>query len=262
VDLGRLPGGGAVTRTQRRIEEHRRGPARVQVLDAAGRPRPGVPVWVEQESHAFAFGCAVPDLAGLADGDRGRYRARWAEVFNRAEPAAGVVRVEVADRLHLGLLHRELDRQAGRGLPLEVHVTGRSVGAAEPDEPRSARRLVELYTLCFAHPAVAGIFWHGLWDGEADATGGLLRLDFSPRPAFRLLQKLIDVVWHTRDLGRTDAEGMFAFRGFFGEYRVGVRAGGWAEVACFSLRSGDGTPWRVVASGGEENEREPLPVPP
>jgi hypothetical protein len=236
-----------VTRTQRAIEEHRQGPARVQVLDASGRPCPEVPVWVEQESHAFAFGCVVPDLEGLTESDRCRYQARLAEVFNRTEPAAGVVRVEVPDGVHLGLLQRELDRQAA-GLPLEVHVRGQSVGAPQSDEQRCARQLVELYTLCFAHRAVAGIFWHGLWDGELDVMAGLLRRDLSPRPAFRVLQKLIDVVWHTRAAGRTDAAGMFSFRGFFGEYRVGVQAGERVEVAFCSLRYGDSTPWHVVAS--------------
>jgi hypothetical protein len=71
-----------VTRTQRQIEEHRKGPACLQVRDRAGRPCAGVAVWAEQEAHTFVFGCVVPDLGTLAEPDRQRYSARLAEVFS------------------------------------------------------------------------------------------------------------------------------------------------------------------------------------
>ncbi len=144
----------------------------------------------------------------------------------------GSVRVDVPDRAPLGALRLRLDQLALDGSPLDVHVCGQTIGTTDLHEGDSARRLAELYALCFAHPAVRGIFWHELWEGEKRARGGLLRLDLSPTPAFRYLQKLIDVLWHTRASGATDEAGLFRFRGFHGGYRVGEQT----EVALFSLR--------------------------
>lgn len=93
-------------------------------------------------------------------------------------------------------------------------------------EDDAADRVAALYTLCFAHAAVRAIIWSGFRDGEPGVDGGgLLRTDFSPKPSFRYLQKLIASAWHSRAGGATDAEGRFHFRGFFGDYRVGVRCG-------------------------------------
>jgi hypothetical protein len=230
-----------VTRTQRQIEGHRKANAVVTVRDAGGRPVAGIPVWVEQESHEFCFGCVVPPLDALPESDRSRYRARLEEVFNRIEPAerpppADGIRFDVPDAIHLGALRVRLERLALASRPVDVHLCGRSLGLARRTERDGADRLAQAYTLCFAHSAVRAIFWHGLWAGEEGVEGGLLRQDFSPTPAFRYLQKLIDVVWHTRAGGVTDAEGRFAFRGFRGFYRAGVLAGEQVQLARFSLR--------------------------
>jgi hypothetical protein len=200
---------------------------------------------VEQESHAFLFGCAVPDLSEAAEAARSRYRSRLEEVFNHlrpadSPPAAEALPVDVPDRVPLGTLRVRLDRLARAGLPLDVHVRGQAVGIPVLDERDSARLLGELYTLCFAAAAVRGIVWHGFWDGEKGVEGGLLRADLSPRPAFRVLQKLIDVVWHTRASGVTAADGLFRFRGFCGDYRAGIEVGGRVEVARFTVRRGPG----------------------
>ena len=49
---------------------------------------------------------------------------------------------------------------------------------------------------------------------------GLLRADLSPKPAYDTLARLILNQWHTRAEGQADAGGRFAFRGYFGLYRV------------------------------------------
>jgi len=229
VDLDRH----VVTHTQRQIGEHRQGEACFQVMDAVSRPCAGIAVWAEQESHAFVFGCVPPDLSGVVETDRQRCADRLAEAFNHLRPAGaptdlGVTLVDVPERVHLGQFARELDRLAPAGLPLEVQVRGRSIGVESLPERDAADRVAALYTLCFAHPAVGAIIWSGFWDGEPGVDGGgLLRTDFAPKPAFRFLHKLIASVWHSRASGVTDPKGRFCFRGFFGDYRVGVRT---AEV--------------------------------
>lgn len=236
-----------MTRTQRQIEEHRKGMARIQLRDRAGRPCAGVSVWAEQESHTFAFGCVAPKLEMLAEADRQRGGERLAEVFNRIVPAdppadPNVLRYEVPAGVPLGRIRVDLDRLTAAGLPLEIHVRGCSLGLGVALADRmAAERVVALYTLGFAHSAVRGIVWHGFWNGEEDAAGGgLLRRDLSPQPAFQLLRKLIGSVWHSRASGETDAAGLFAFRGFFGNYRVAARRGEEAATtAVISHRGGD-----------------------
>jgi len=222
-----------LTRTQRQIEALRKGDACVTVRDAEGRPRAGVAVSVEQESHDFVFGCVVPDLDTFSDAERRRYRTRLDELFNRVVPAEpppsaepGVVRVEVAGRVHLGALRVRLDDLAAPGMPLHVHVWGAAVGLTGADERAAGRRVAELYTLCFAHRAVAAVFWNGFADGDRGARGGLLRRDLAPKYAHKVLQKLIGFDWHSRAAGRTDADGRFRFRGFYGSYRVVTDIGG------------------------------------
>ncbi len=246
MDLGRLAGGASLTRTQRQIEEHRKEDAVIEVRDEAGRPCPGRAVWVEQEAHEFLFGCVLPDAELV------RCRDRLNEVFNHFGPGEDALRVEFMDRVHLGTLRRELDRQSAAGRPLEVHVCGRTAGLAELSEQDGARRLADLYTLCFANPWLRGLFWHGVRDGEGDVgEGGVLRRDLSPKPALRVLQKLIGVVWHSRAAGTTDAAGRFLFRGFRGTYRVGVMAGEQAaKVGLFSLSRG-------LPGGYYPNQEEP-----
>jgi hypothetical protein len=222
-----------LTRTQRHLEAFRQGDACIEVRDSLGRCRAGVPVSVEQESHVFRFGCVVPDLKTLSDSERPRYRERLDEVFNCLVPAGqppspepNVLRVDVAERVHLGLLRLRLDRLAAAGLPLQVHVWGETVGMGEADstdfgERQVGQRVAELYTLCFAHPSVDGTYWNGFADGEPGVRGGgLLRRDLAPKYAHKVLRKLIGSVWHTRAAGVTDAAGRFRFRGFFGAYRV------------------------------------------
>lgn len=240
-----------MTRTQRQIEQHRQGEACVEVRDAAGHPQTGVTVWVEQEAHAFPFACVAPDLTGVPEPDRERCAARLGEVFNRLSHGGesvvpDAVRVAVPHDVRLGRFRLELNRLVSDGVPLVVHLIGQSVGlryGGSPEQERAAAdRAAELYTLCFAHPAVRAIVWNGFWDGEEHAEGGgLLRQDFAPRPAFRYLHKLIGTVWQTRAAGETDREGRFRFRGFFGDYRAAARAGEEAATTgLFSLRAGVG----------------------
>jgi len=228
-----------LTRTLSQIEKYRKGDAIIQVVDLEGRPCPGLDIWVEQESHDFVFGCVVPKLNTLPEPDRRRYLDRLAEVFNQQVPAEGTFRLDVPARIQLGSLRAELDRLAKDGKQLDVHVSGQSIGLADLDEREGAHRLADLYTLCFAHPAVRGIIWHGFRDGDPEAEdGGLLRHDLSPKPAFRMLQKLVGMIWHTRAAGRTGMQGRFQFWGLFGNYRAAVMASSHTQVASIPLHEG------------------------
>ncbi len=95
----------------------------------------------------------------------------------------------------------------------------------EWNEAEQAEYADMCYRLFFAHPSVEAITWWDLADKRSWlGTNALLRDDFSPKPAYRVLDRLINREWHTRADGVTDASGCFRFRGFYGEYRVRVRA--------------------------------------
>lgn len=234
------------TRTQRHIEQFRQGTACFEVRDNADRQCAGVAVSVEQERHEFPFGCVMPDLKPGVDEKR---LGRLSEVFN-CLGAAGVLsdsseRLLVQERIPLGQLRHELDQFGAANRRLRIHVWGAAVGLSENTlsqlaEREAGKRAAELYTLCFAHPAVAGIHWNGCVDGDPDVRGGgLLRADLAPKYAYKVLRKLIGMVWHTRASGITDPDGRFRFRGFLGDYRVVVYAARPnAHVECIRLSPG------------------------
>ncbi len=246
-----------MTRTQRQIEEHRQGEVCIEVRDSAGSCS-DVPIWAEQESHAFVFGCVLPKWEGATEEDWQRIADRLHEVFNRVmddtRPDSSAIRVDVPDDVRLSQFQSELDERAEAGKPLEVWIRGASVGLNAEDDSRAvAERVAALYTLCFAHPAVCGI----IWAGETVAGGGLLRRDGSPRPAFRYLHKLIGTVWHSRASGETDAAGRFRFRGFFGDYRVAARMNeAPATVAVFACKSEGGLPVVLTTPEPEASRRD------
>jgi hypothetical protein len=240
-----------LTRTQRQIVEFRQGDGCIQVRDATGQPCAGIPISIEQESHEFPFGCIVPHLSSFAEPERDCYQARLGELFNcvtlfGTPPSADIIlRVEIAERTPLGRLRLRLDELAVSGRSLQAHIWGTAVGLSEaapgdPNDREAGKRVAELYPLCFAHPAVTGIFWNGFKDGEPGVHGsGLLRRDFAPKYAFKVLQKLVGFDWHSRAKGHTDAAGQFQFRGFFGAYRVVAHRGeGDPLVEIITLRGG------------------------
>ena len=245
---------GRLTRTQRQIEEHRKGTAVIQVRDPDGGSRAGVPVSVEQEAHEFPFACVIGDLRAFSDRDRERYQLRLREVFNRVYGATqqrplppdplplDVVAVDATKRIHLATLRTTLDRLARDGKQLDVYVSAQSVQptTGSLSERDFGYRVVDLYMLVFSHPAVRQIVWKSCSDREADvAGGGLLRGDLSSTHAHKLLRKLIGATWHSRAAGETDSCGSFQFRGFFGTYRVVVDLEqSKAQVTTLSLTRG------------------------
>jgi len=89
------------------------------------------------------------------------------------------------------------------------------------DEATQAEWAEKFYRLCFGHPAVVAITWWDLCDrGSWLKGGGLLRADLSPKPAYEALYRLIHKEWHTSANGKTDRDGVFRFRGYYGRYRV------------------------------------------
>jgi len=61
------------------------------------------------------------------------------------------------------------------------------------------------------------------WDGSSWLKGGgIVREDWTPKPAFESVDDLINSKWKTRFEARSDADGRVRFHGFHGEYQITV----------------------------------------
>jgi len=88
-------------------------------------------------------------------------------------------------------------------------------------EDRQAENIREMYSILFAHPLVGGItqwdFSDGLW---LKAPSGIIRKDGTIKPAYEMLDRLINRDWHTSVTIETNSEGIAELSGFRGEYTV------------------------------------------
>lgn len=124
--------------------------------------------------------------------------------------------------------------QSRFNLPLQVtEVTIPAYSNSAEDEELQAEVIENLYSIWFSHPAMEAVTYWNLVDGYAafapqgDMTsgenyfyGGLMRFDFTPKPAFYMLEELFWHRWHTEGIAKTDAAGRVRMRGFKGDYEV------------------------------------------
>lgn len=124
-------------------------------------------------------------------------------------------------------------------------------------EEQQADYVEKFYRVCFAHPSVEAIIWWDLSDSGAWLkSGGLLRTDLSPKPAYEALRRLIHEEWRTVVRGRTDERGAFGFSGFFGSYTAKVSAGDTTETMEFHLSKGGQNSFSHRIGVREEDLRE------
>lgn len=112
-----------------------------------------------------------------------------------------------------------LDQLAAAGVPL--HITEVSFNTL--DDERQAEAMEVFLRTSFAHPKVDAFMLWGFWANRhwQGERSGLLRKDWSARPAWDVWNRLIQQEWTTRlPDAATDADGTFKFRGFHGDYRV------------------------------------------
>jgi GH35 family endo-1,4-beta-xylanase len=161
-------------------------------------------------------------------------------------------------RFPLERVQEILDRYATLGKELHItEFTPQSAGKpitgshiqGKWDEAAQADYAVKFYTVCFAHPAVVAITWWDLCEqGSWLPGGGMLRKDLTPKPVYTALVELIHKTWHTRAEGKTDGAGRFAFRGFFGKYRVAVKSAGGRSEAGAHLAGGAKNEFSIAVS--------------
>ncbi|MES2660258.1 MAG: endo-1,4-beta-xylanase [Verrucomicrobiota bacterium] len=91
------------------------------------------------------------------------------------------------------------------------------------DDELAADYLRDSLIACFSHPAYDGFLLWGYWESShwlPDAA--LWRKDWTPKANALAWEDWIGNRWHTRVTVKTDANGIAAWRGFKGTYRVGI----------------------------------------
>jgi len=110
---------------------------------------------------------------------------------------------------------------------------GENWGPTTPElEEKQAEYVVKFYTTLFAHPSVQALTWWDFSDQGAwqRAAAGFLRKDMSPKPVYDRLMALIKGEWWTKAEGKSDAQGQFTVRAYFGTHRVTVQSPGGQSV--------------------------------
>ena len=138
-------------------------------------------------------------------------------------------------------LKATLDRFAQFGLPLQI--TEFDIGGdGWGDTPAAIEKAQADYfrtflTMAFSHPAVEAFTMWGFWDGQHwFGNAPLFRKDWTPKPGYAVYSDLVLNQWMTRAQGETDANGIYRFRGFYGDYTIQARPGKATLYARAKLR--------------------------
>lgn len=157
-----------------------------------------------------------------------------------------------------GHLFKVLDQYADFGKPIQItEVTVPAYSQDPEDEAIQAEILKNLYSIWFSHPNMEAIVYWNMVDGYAhgaepgDMTkgenryhGALLRHDMSPKPAFNVLDELINKTWHTSV--NTVASGSLQTKGFYGVYALTATAGGKTTTQTIHLKKTGKNQFTVV----------------
>jgi GH35 family endo-1,4-beta-xylanase len=132
------------------------------------------------------------------------------------------------ERFHLPIHFTENTIVSGHIMPPEIVDLNDYQVSDWPTTPegeeRQAEQVVTHYKTLMAHPAVQAINWWDFVDGGwLGAPAGLLHRDYSPKPAYEALHKLIKGEWWLSPARlTTNAEGQINVSGFPGEYALTI----------------------------------------
>lgn len=120
------------------------------------------------------------------------------------------------------------------GYPMHIsEITVPGSGQKAENEEVQAYIVEALYKTWFATETMKSIVWWNLVDGyaayaplgsnegENRCGGGLLRFDMSEKPAYKVLDRLINQEWNTSFEKSIEGQEL-SFRGFYGEYEITV----------------------------------------
>lgn len=125
------------------------------------------------------------------------------------------------------------------GLPIHLsEVSIPSFGNEPEDEQLQAELTKRLYKLWFSQKQCEAIVWWNMADGTAYGGentyyAGLVRNDCTKKPAYEVLEQLINEQWRTEF--RQTVNGELRFAGFYGTYELEITSGGKTVVKQIGL---------------------------
>lgn len=135
-------------------------------------------------------------------------------------------------------LYDIMDCYGSFGKPLHISEITIPAYSEDPEDEAVQEEIVRnLYRIWFSHKDIESIIWWNLVDGytyvnpknpswnENYYYGGLVRHDFTEKPAYRALEHLIHKEWRSNPEVATRENGTAAFHGFYGKYEATVYVG-------------------------------------
>lgn len=114
------------------------------------------------------------------------------------------------------------------------------------DSEKQSEATREFYTIAFGNPQVEAITAWGLDDERAWLPGiGLVDENFTPKPNYKLLDKLINEQWKTNLRLDLTAKNEAKFRGFYGVYEVEISVRGKLIKKTFELKKDGKNDWVI-----------------
>jgi endo-1,4-beta-xylanase len=218
-------------------------------FEAARESNPGAVLLLNDFDMSTAYECLIEgvlaagiplDVLGLQSHQHQGY---WGEAETRSI-------IDRFARYGLPIHFSEITLVSGELMPPEIEdlndwQAGKQVAewpTTPEGEERQAGEAVEFYKTLLSHPAVKAATWWDLADGRwLGAPGGLLRTDYSPKPAYEALLGLVKGEWWLAPRTvRTDESGRIGVGGFLGDYEVSLGGGEGApsgRAARFRLES-------------------------
>lgn len=137
-------------------------------------------------------------------------------------------------------IYNVLDRYSDFKKPLQItELTIPAYSYNNNDEDIQAEIIKNLYSIWFSHEYMDAIIYWNLVDGYAAYApqgnmavgenyyhGGLIRFDFTEKPAFKAIKKMFNEDWRTNCVISADENGFAEFKGFYGDYELNVISGG------------------------------------
>lgn len=175
--------------------------------------------------------------------------------FNREDEQASTKNYYSMEHMYRAL---DLFNQLGKNMQV-TEITIPAYSNEPEDEEIQAEIIKRLYTVWFSYPSISQIIYWNLPDGYAhraekgDMTngenrfyGGLLRHDMSPKPAYKMIEKLFKKEWHTEEKLMSNEKGEIVFNGFYGKYSVVIKKDGTQKEYALHLEKGKENTLRII----------------
>ena len=189
---------------------------------------------MDVEAGGYQFSMRADDLD--------RYIAQIRSLLADGVPVVGIgVQAHMFASLDIERVEAALSRLGELGLPIKITEFD-TPGIM--DEGERAEAVDAFYRVCFAHPAVEGIYMWGFWETlHWSPHAALWTSDWKAKPAARAYEDLVLGEWSTTWEGEADSEGVADARAFYGAHLV--EAAGQRRVV--DLRRRDASTTVVIA---------------